>query len=248
MLPISKLHMHTRRICVSIRPKVFPNFNLQNSRWHSDFSSQEENNPPIREKILSYSINHVKECGWSDLALAMGTKDAGLPSTSHTIFGRGAVELVEYFMLKKRQDVMKKLETISSDLPGPERLQLFMEAHLDYLEPYISSWPSALALIADPSPSQIPHSIDNAILLSDDFCKVADLKTSKLDWYMERGALLSIYCSSELYMITDTSDGFTDTKSFLRRSLSCYQMAKSNPTVTATVGAIGDVISRTLRR
>ena len=69
-----------------------------------------------------------------------------------------------------------------------------MEAHLTFLFPYIHVWPKALALIA--SSSEYVKSADIAIEMCDDFCKAADIKTSRLNWYSERSALFAIYMSA----------------------------------------------------
>jgi len=114
-----------------------------------------------------------------------------LPSFSHKIISRGPVELVEYFLDEKRAFAVN---FVNNDPSNDAKLKSIMEAHLTYLYPYIDFWPKALALIA--SNADYGRSANMAIDMSDDFCKVADIKTSRLNWYSERSALLAIYMSA----------------------------------------------------
>ena len=81
--------------------------------------------------------------------------------------------------------------------------------HLDYIAPYLSSWPKALALLAEPS--QIPNTMNLMTETADDICHYAGMKSSRMDWYSDRGLVLVVFCSTELYMLTDYSEKMQDT-------------------------------------
>lgn len=47
-----------------------------------------------------------------------------------------------------------------------------------------------------------------------------------MNWYAKRAAIAGIYASSELFMLTDKSAGFTDTWEFLDRRIDNALMLK----------------------
>lgn len=141
---------------------------------------------------------------------------------AHGIFTRGAYDLLEHFLEKKRAHVFElvsqKKETIdtadsdeTASLSTEEKVLVAgLEAHFEYLFPYLSSWPSALALLADPR-----YALDTLKIVgatTDDLCFLAGMQSSRADWYKERLVVLSLYCSSELFLLTDHSNNFEDTR------------------------------------
>lgn len=132
---------------------------------------------------------------------------------------RGPIELVEYFLIQKRdhvvnffqkQDGDSKIESIPKyfvfdyGIHANDPLLSMMEAHLDYLSPHISNWSSALAILGNPA--NYPN--ESLIILGDvldDFCRVADLKTARLDWYTERSLLLGVYGSAGIVWSNESS-------------------------------------------
>jgi hypothetical protein len=83
-----------------------------------------------------------------------------------------------------------------------------------------------MALLSDPV--QAPHTLLIMNKIADDLCQFADIKATRLDWYVERGALIALVGAVELFMLTDVSEKFADTKSFLSRSLDTYVAIKSS--------------------
>jgi ubiquinone biosynthesis protein COQ9 len=131
----------------------------------------------------------------------------------------GPVDLVTHFMTKKREHVSELLakkyalvglEDDGSQSNADEVVNDAIEMHLDYIAPYLSSWPKALALLAEPS--QIPSTIQLMTDTADDICHFAGLRSSRMDWYSDRGLVLVVFCTTELYMLTDYSENMQDTR------------------------------------
>lgn len=199
--------------------------NISLSKFNiSLFSSHSTVN--VKTRILEHSLPHVHSCGWTDKTLILGSDDAGFSSLSHTIFTRGPVELVEFFLQKKRTFVINQVNKSTFDseniqeLIAQSLLQKAFESHIDFVSPYLNSWSSALALIAQPN--ELQHSIKHSLDIADDLCKIANIRTTKGDWYVTRSLFVTIYCSTELYMLTDTSENLEDTRKFIKRCLDCY--------------------------
>lgn len=68
-------------------------------------------------------------------------------------------------------------------------------------------------------PSNVPTSIRELALLSDEILFRAGDTSVDTSWYMKRAALSAVYASAELFMTTDKSYNFRETEAFLKRRL-----------------------------
>lgn len=95
----------------------------------------------------------------------------------------------------------------------------------------------ALAVMAQPS--YVPASLKELSLLADEIWFLAGDVSVDPSWYTKRASLATIYASSELFMTTDKSEGFLETRNFLRRRLEeATQMG-------SIVGSVGQWLSFT---
>jgi ubiquinone biosynthesis protein COQ9 len=193
----------------------------------------------LRADILEASIKNVAALGWTQECTAKGVMDLGLPPLTHRVLGRGPVELVEYFIDKKRNYAKERVAALQSKRSHPEPstepdtvdgrrtdshaqsthstllttdeiLQEAIEAHIDYIAPYVHTWPSALALFADPM--QMSVAMTTGLQLADDIVTYGGIEASRGDWYTERLLAIMLYTSTELYLLTDASPNFADTR------------------------------------
>jgi len=86
----------------------------------------------------------------------------------------------------------------------------------------ISRWQEALALIA--LPSNIPTSLSELASLSDEIWFLAGDTSMDTAWYTKRASLSTIYAATELFMTTDQSNDYADTKEFLDRRFKDVQV------------------------
>ena len=206
--------------------------------------------------VLEAALGHVAEHGWSEKALAQAAIDVGLPPLGHRIIERGAAEIVELFMHKKREHVNNLLaaeseseakgeelgevepeaESASESIEkGEDMLYRAIEGHMEFIMPHLSTWPSALALMM--SPEQVPHSAKLAAALADDLVQYAGLSPTRSDWYTDRAMLLSLYTSTQLFLLSDQSEDKQDTKRFLREAISKYSEVKNNDSASTLMRA-----------
>lgn len=75
----------------------------------------------------------------------------------------------------------------------------------------------ALAIMAQPS--YVPESLRELARLSDELWFLVGDTSVDPSWYTKRASLSAIYASAELFMTTDKSEGFAETRKFLRRRL-----------------------------
>jgi len=220
-----------------------------NNSGSSSSNNSSSSSDDLRNNILKYSLQYVKELGWTNEALVKGMHDAlshnnssgnhreEYSSLAHAVVARGPTEMIELFIENKRihiADVMKSYENSETNNDQNDNiiynsLNKALNAHIDYLGPYIHTWPGALALMADPM--QVPNSISIMDGILVDLINYTNIKTKRMDWYSERALLLLVYSSIELHMISDTSDNFKDTKSFVERILATYIDARKSPSM-----------------
>lgn len=75
----------------------------------------------------------------------------------------------------------------------------------------------ALAIMAQPS--CVPVSLGELARLSDEIWFLVGDTAVDPSWYTKRASLSAIYASTELFMTTDHSGGFDETRKFLQRRL-----------------------------
>jgi ubiquinone biosynthesis protein COQ9 len=166
-----------------------------------------------RERILDFALARVDEDGWSELALAKGAKDAGLPSVASGMFTRGAVELVEHFMTSSLEELKVQCGKRSQELDplsAEERLVEAMMIRLEAIQPHISSWPQAMALGL--LPHNAPRTAQALADIADELAFQTGDRSTDGRWYAKRAVVAGAYISAELYMLTDKSEGFRDTR------------------------------------
>lgn len=68
-------------------------------------------------------------------------------------------------------------------------------------------------------PSYVPASLSELAKLADEIWFLVGDTSVDPSWYTKRASLSTIYASTELFMTTDTSEGFIETRKFLQRRL-----------------------------
>lgn len=157
--------------------------------------------------------------GWSESALINGARDAGVSPSIIGSFNRKEAALVEFFMDECLQKLIDKIES-EKDLENmilSERLSKLIRIRLEMQAPYISRWPQALSIQAQPA--NVPTSLKQRAELVDEIWHAVGDHGSDIDWYVKRTVLGGIYSMSELYMVTDHSPEFRDTWVFTERRI-----------------------------
>jgi ubiquinone biosynthesis protein COQ9 len=76
-------------------------------------------------------------------------------------------------------------------------------------------------------PSNIPPSLSELHALSDEIWYLSGDVSVDTSWYTKRASLSTIYAATELFMTTDKSEGFQDTRGFLDRRFRDVQVVGS---------------------
>lgn len=126
----------------------------------------------LKNKVLEASLPFVKSYGWTREAIVKGAEEVQFPGV-HGMFSRGGVELVNYFYLKCNneliEDMRQKVGEKRENVVNPKDFLCYtLQRRLEKLEPFVNTWPQALAIMA--LPQNVPTSLANLLTLADDIC------------------------------------------------------------------------------
>ncbi|TLD32748.1 hypothetical protein PspLS_01271 [Pyricularia sp. CBS 133598] len=191
--------------------------------------------------ILTAAYAHVPEHGFTDSALALGARDAGLPEISTTILPGGAFALVRWHLVTRRRELEARAREFfpaSANAAKPltqaqvnARAEQLTWARLHANRPVIGRWQEALAIMAQPSCA--PEALKELAQLADDIWFLAGDAAVDPSWYTKRAALSATYAATELFMTNDRSPDFGETREFLARRFA------DAAEVSGAIGSVG---------
>ncbi|CAN8104976.1 unnamed protein product [Discula destructiva] len=179
----------------------------------SPFSSTER-------AILTAAYAHVPGRGFSHEALTIGARDAGYLDISTNVLPNGVFSLVQWHMVAQREALANGVQEMfggDRTMGVGEKVEALMWKRLMGNTRLIGRWQEALAIMAQTS--HVPESIKELAKLSDEIWYLAGDTAVDPSWYTKRASLSAVYASTELFMTTDRSRDFVNTKDFLRRRL-----------------------------
>lgn len=191
-------------------------------------------------RVLRASLGHVIKFGWTEAAMIAGARAVGVSPSIVGSFPRKEAALVEFFMddcLQKLVDIVDTDEDLKNLIPS-HRIAKLVRLRLEMQAPYISKWPQALSIQAQPL--NVSTSLKQRAMLVDEFWHAAGDESTDIDWYVKRTILGGIYSATELYMLTDNSPDFNDTWAFLdERVKEAFNVRKTFQEAKFLVEAMG---------
>ncbi|PKU74688.1 ubiquinone biosynthesis protein COQ9, mitochondrial [Dendrobium catenatum] len=191
-------------------------------------------------RVLRAALSHVPRLGWSYSALISGARDIGVSPSIVGSFPRKEAALVEFFMDDCLQKLIDRIDSgeVLNELILSDRLVKLIRIRLEMQVPYISKWPQALSIQAQPM--NLTTSLKQRTALVDEIWHAAGDKGSDIDWYVKRTVLGGIYSTSEVYMITDDSPEYQSTWNFLEHRIKdAFELQKSVQEAAYLAEAIG---------
>ncbi|KAH9804713.1 actin 1 [Citrus sinensis] len=191
-------------------------------------------------RVLEASLRHVAKNGWGEAAMIAGARDVGLSPSIIGSFPRKDAALVEFFMDDCLQRLIDRIDSGEDlkDLIPSQRISKLVRIRLEMQAPYISKWPQALSIQAQPL--NVPTSFKQRAMLVDEIWHAVGDEASDIDWYVKRTILGGIYSTTEIYMLTDSSPDFCDTWRFLDdRVRDAFDLKKTFQEATYLAEAVG---------
>lgn len=171
----------------------------------------------LRQAILKNALKHVHTKGWTQAAIVAGTRDAGYPPVTAGVVESGPIDLVRYFMRDLNTQTSVKLRERRQGLSKPQLIREGVKIRLELQAPYLSTWPQAMALGAQPQ--NLPGTLHDIAELADDIWHIAGDRSVDTNWYTKRGIVSGVYTATELFMLLDKSANYSATWEFLDRRI-----------------------------
>ena len=152
------------------------------------------------------------------------------------MFERGEFDLVRHAMRRATETMAAHMETLDlASMSGDERIIAGVRARLEHLAPFMAtgSWAQAMAVGALPF-NALDTTAELGVLV-DELWYLAGDRSTDGSWYSRRSLLLGVHASTELYMLTDRSEGYEDTWEFLERRV------EDVSSLGSSAGAAGDM-------
>ncbi|XP_076905641.1 uncharacterized protein LOC143561433 [Bidens hawaiensis] len=256
-------HFRLRFLSSQPPPPRFPDDHHSNPNNNHHFNTHNNNNTTSRRtintpranyeqeqaRVIQASLQHVIRLGWSEAAMIAGARDVGVSPSIVGAIPRKEAALVEYFMdecLQKLIDTIDSGELQLQDLVASERIAKLIKFRLQMQAPYISKWPQALSIQAQPA--NVSTSFKQRAMLVDEFCHAANDEGSGVDWYLKRTVIGGVYSTTEIYMLTDNSTDFNDTWTFLNERLrDAFDLKKTFQEVQYFAEAVGAGLGSSLQ-
>ncbi|XP_054820373.1 uncharacterized protein LOC129319354 [Prosopis cineraria] len=237
--------------CSNHQPR-FQSPNFLSSDSSSSFSYETPTSTAMHQdehaRVLQAALPHVIKLGWTEAALIAGAREAGLSPSIIGSFPRKEAALVEFFMDDCLQRLVNRIESDEGlkDLTPSDCISKLVRARLEMQAPYISTWPQALSIQAQPA--NVPTSFKQRAMLVDEIWHAAGDTASGIDWYVKRTVLGGIYSTTEIYWLTDKSPDFCDTWAFLDgRVNDAFDLQKSIQEAQYLAEAVGTGMGSSLQ-
>jgi ubiquinone biosynthesis protein COQ9 len=226
--------MASKTRILRLRPlkQAIPLYHQSSQRFYRSYDHPPPPGPfnAVETAILSASIPHIPLHGFTHTTLSLGAKDAGYLNISTNLFPSGAFSLVHYHLVTQRLALAQHKHILQ---PSQDEKPLGIGAKVKALtwerlmvnKEIIHRWQEALALMAQPS--NIPTSISELSSLSDEIWFLSGDTSVDTAWYTKRASLSTIYAATDLFMTTDKSQNFSETRGFIERRFSDVQKASS---------------------
>lgn len=203
----------------------------------------------IKTEILDMALKEVHVHGWTRTAIAAAATKLGQPSVVSGLVTRGGVDLVLHHVQSsnKKLDIWMEQEVRRLTADGDKKLPIgkfVRSAIIERLKmniPFIESdrWTEALALSAS-NPQVASESLCFLQQLCDDIWYRAGDTSTDYNWYSKRITLAAVYTSTEVFLLQDKSENYSDTWQFLDRR---FEDLQAMPNFTQLPSDVAGVIS-----
>lgn len=194
--------------------------------------------PAPQTAILTSALQHVPTSGFTLQSLTLGAKENGYLDISTNLFPKGPYDLVQFYLITQRlalKDRIQFHDPVGGGGGGGQHQKLGvgqkvrslilarLQANVD--AGIVPQWTHALGLMS--LAENIPASVKELGLLSDEMWFLAGDSSVDSSWYTKRASLSAVYAATEVFQTRDQSTEFRDTEEFLDRRLEEVRVLES---------------------
>lgn len=185
------------------------------------------NDQSVETLILNKSLDYVPQYGFNGLCITQAIQDLKYPDSLQSALTASPsgnsleLQLMLHWLRYQRQqlhnhvlDASLPFHSISDEY---KRVSYLINKRLEYNQPIIGQLASGLSQLV--VPYNMSQSLEELHNLSDDIAFYAGDTSNDFAWYSKRASFSTIYVSSELYMLQDTSEGFAKTREFVEEKV-----------------------------
>lgn len=193
-------------------------------RFYHSIDHTVSRKPSIDHVILDKALTYIPRFGFHEQCITQAIRDMSYPDSLSGVFSSGNnkdFEVVLHWLKFNRNklhgDILDPTDQFHAIKNEYDRVTYLINKRLESniaIKPYLHQ---ALAQLV--VPYNIPSSLEELHQLSDDIAFYAGDNSNDFAWYLKRMGLSTVYVSSELYMLQDTSENFRDTKEFVKEKV-----------------------------
>ena len=174
---------------------------------------------PERDAAITAMLPHVPFDGWTQRALRQGLADIGAPiDDADLLFPGGPVDMVACFCdLADRQMEQAAAERDMTDMRVPQRVRAVIALRLEQNHAHKEAIRRALAVLALRGRASAAAACTARTV--DAIWHAAGDTSADFSWYTKRAILASVYTSTLLFWLRDSSEADAATLEFLDRRL-----------------------------
>lgn len=199
------------------------------SYWSFDHpaSNQIIKEGSLESLVLSKALKHIPTYGFTSKCILNASRELNYSDSVLSVFSSSPsgksieFQLVLYWLKSQRQmlrdsivDRSSKFHTIKEET---EKVKYLINQRLEYNAPVKDHLTSAIAQLVTPYNWDL--ALEELRDLADDIAYYSGDLSNDFAWYTKRAGYSSIYVSSELYMLQDTSKDLSDTKEFVHNKV-----------------------------
>ena len=186
----------------------------------------------VKIKLVKAMLSHVPFDGWTWSAMEQGAMDINFKKNKTEIerleiykffFNNGTIDFITLFAEIIDNKVQENYNSLASKPQRiPEKIKKLILMRLYFCLPHREAIRSSLALTALPNNSK--QSIKTLYITCNNIWRLAGDTSTDFSFYTKRLSLASIYASTLLFWLNDTSSEQEETEYFLNRRLADISM------------------------
>lgn len=205
------------------------------SRFYHSIDHPSSNNildaKSLESRIFERALLYVPKYGFDELCIGQAVKDLNYPESLESylsIAGNGKsyeFQLMLGWLKAKREELRLEVLNPHSEFHNVsneyERVSFLIKKRLEYNRPIINKLGAGISQLL--LPYNMNESMEELQNLSDDIAFYSGDISNDFAWYSKRFSFGTVYISSELYMLQDTSKNFKNTDTFVDEKISAVR-------------------------
>ena len=181
----------------------------------------------LESLILSKALKHIPTFGFTSKCVLNASRELNYSDSVLSVFSSSPsgksieFQLVLYWLKSQRQKLRDSIMDRNSDFHAikeeADKAEFLIDQRLEYNESVKEHLTAAMAQLVTPYNWDL--ALEELRDLGDDIAYYSGDLSNDFAWYTKRAGYSSIYVSSELYMLQDTSKNLSDTREFVHNKV-----------------------------